>query len=330
MSAASGSSAARFPLLGALQPGTVQRHEVTLPGAALADERWPVISVSGAAPGPALFVNAGVHGGEYPAVESVIQLGQLLNPNELAGTVVLLPVLNLPAFRQRSMYVCPVDNLNPNRQFPGSPSGSYSQQLVHALTEEFIARADYYIDLHGGDIVEDLAPFAICRQGSDPVDQRALELARLFGLPYVLAVDSSFQSGSGTLSYNAGAARGVPSLIAEAGGLGLLRQGDVDLLVNGVLRVLAHLGMRAATVPAAPAPSVLSEFRWIYSQHAGLFYPSVKIEDQVSQGQVVGRIGSLFGDTLEEVTAPVDGPVLFVMVNPSVPANGLLMGIGVS
>lgn len=330
MTAASGSGAsARFPLLEPLQPGTVQRHEVTLPGAALAGERWPVISVSGVESGPVLFVNAGVHGGEYPAVESVIRLGKL-NPRELAGTLVLLPVLNLPAFRQRSMYVCPVDNLNPNRQFPGSPNGSYSQQLVYALTEEFIARADYHIDLHGGDIVEDLAPFAICRQGSDPVDQTALELARLFGLPYVLAVDASFQAGSGTLSYNAGAARGVPSFIAEAGGLGLLQQGDVDLLVNGVLRVMAHLGMRAATVPAAPAPTVLTEFRWLYTQHAGLFYPWVKINDRVTEGQVVGRIGSLFGDTLEEITAPVDGPVLFVMVNPSVPANGLLMGIGVS
>jgi len=62
-----------IPILGELTPGTIQRHLIKLPGAALAnDEPRPVISVAGAKPGPVLFVNAGVHGGEYPAVEAVI------------------------------------------------------------------------------------------------------------------------------------------------------------------------------------------------------------------------------------------------------------------
>jgi predicted deacylase len=319
----------RFPILGPLTPGTKQRHEVTLPGAALANDRWPVITIAGSRPGPVLFVNAGVHGAEYPAIESVIQLSQLLEPDELSGTVVLLPVLNLPAFRQRSMFVCPVDNVNPNRMFPGDPQGSYSEQLVYALTEEFIAHADYFIDLHGGDLVEELIPFSICRRGDSPVEATALELSRVFGLPYVLAVARDMQQTKGTLSYNAGAGRGVPSFIAEAGSIGLLRQEDVDLLVNGVLRVLAHLGMRQASVPPAPPSTVLTDFVWLYCQQAGLFYPSVSIGDMVEQGRQIGRVGSLFGDTLEEITAPVSGRVLFVTVNPSVQSNSLLMGIGV-
>jgi len=114
-----------IPILGELTPGTTQRHLIKLPGAALAnDEPRPVISVAGTKPGPMLFVNAGVHGGEYPAVEAVIRLGKTLDPKKISGTVILMPVLNLPAFRTRTPFVCPIDNVNPNRVFPGDPRGS--------------------------------------------------------------------------------------------------------------------------------------------------------------------------------------------------------------
>ena len=319
-----------IPILGPLEAGTTQRHMVTLPGEALRDEQRAVITVTGTKPGPLLFVNAGVHGGEYPAVETVIRLGTDLDAGEIAGTVVLMPVLNLPAFWQRSMFVCPVDNVNPNRVFPGDPQGTYSEQMVHALLNEFIVHADAYIDLHGGDIPEALVPFSICRKGSEPADVKAVELARVFGLPYLLTVDRPIQQAKGSSSYVAAAERGVPGVLAEAGGVGQLQQDAVGLLTDGVHRVMAHLGMREATAPAVPPPTVLTAFEWLYTQHAGMFYPSVAVNDEVEAGQEIGSVGSLFGDTLERIIAPVTGRVLFLTINPAVRANGLLMGIGVS
>src|SRR5690349_9110481 len=93
-----------FPLLGKLTPGSTERHLVTLPGSLLNDEPRPVITVTGAKPGPVLFINAGVHGGEYPAIEAVIRLGKTLDPAAIAGAVILMPVLNLPAFRTRTPF----------------------------------------------------------------------------------------------------------------------------------------------------------------------------------------------------------------------------------
>jgi predicted deacylase len=74
---------------------------------------------------------------------------------------------------------------------------------------------------------------------------------------------------------------------------------------------------------------LLTGFEWVYAKHAGMFYPRVTAGDLVRKGQEIGSIGSLFGDTLEAVVAPVEGVVLFLTINPSVLEKGLLMGIGV-
>jgi len=326
-------------ILGELTPGATQRHLVKLPGAELAnDEPRPVISVAGAKPGPVLFVNAGVHGGEYPAVEAVIGLGKTLDPKKISGTVILMPVLNLPAFRARTPFVCPIDNVNPNRVFPGDPRGSYSEQMTHALINEFVVHADAYVDLHGGDIPEALVPFVICRSGNDDVSERSKAIAMAFGLPYVLTVDKPVQPSKGSSSYAAAAEKGVPSILAEAGGVGQMQEDAVELLVNGVVNVMRHLGMIAGEHPHLnPLPNkgeegsatVLTKFEWVYTKSAGVWYPKVGAGDVVNKGEQIGTVGDLFGDTLERIISPVNGVVLFLTINPSVLENGLLMGIGV-
>jgi predicted deacylase len=73
---------------------------------------------------------------------------------------------------------------------------------------------------------------------------------------------------------------------------------------------------------------LLTGFEWVYATNPGMFYPSVAADDTVERGEEIGTVGSLFGETLETVVAPVSGRVLFLTINPAVLASGLLMGIG--
>ena len=340
-------------ILGDLNAGTTQRHLIELPGAALAnDEPRPVISVAGSKPGPVLFVNAGVHGGEYPAVEAVIRLGKTLDPKKISGTVILMPVLNLPAFRTRTPFVCPIDNVNPNRVFPGDPRGSYSEQMTHACINEFVVHADAYVDLHGGDIPEALVPFVICRSEAGLADSKARDvaarskqIAMAFGLPYVLTVSKPVQpskghrAGAGGLSsYAAAADKGIPAILAEAAGAGQMQEEAVSLLVIGVANVMRNLGMiedarfeshiansetnskpkPKKTARSAVTTTVLTKFDWIYTKSTGVWYPKVAEGDAVREGEQIGTVGDLFGDTLEEIASPVNGVVLFLTISPSV------------
>lgn len=320
----------RFPILGPRERGARAHHQVALPGALLAGETWTVTSITGARPGPALLVNAGIHGAEYPAIQAAIETGATLDPATLRGTVVVVPVVSLPMFRARAMFTMPQDGKNPNRFFPGSPDGSYSEQLAWAFTTQFIDQADAHVDLHGGDMVEALEPFSICSAGPSEAHRKSFEYALAFGLPWLLAIDRPVQPSAGSTTNAAAAARGIPSFIAEAGGCGLLEAEPTQLLVNGVRRLLGHLEMIGdAPPPPQTPPTVLSAFEWLYTPTAGMFYPSVRVSDEVSAGQVVGTIGSLTGATLDEIRAPVTGRVLFLTSSPAMQENGLLMGIGV-
>jgi hypothetical protein len=298
-------------------------------------------------------------------------LGKTLDPKKISGTVILMPVLNLPAFRTRTPFVCPIDNVNPNRVFPGDPRGSYSEQMTHACINEFVVHADAYVDLHGGDIPEALVPFVICRAGNDEVAKKSKAIAMAFGLPYVLTVSKPVQpskghrAGAGGLSsYAAAAEKGIPAILAEAGGVGQMQEEAVELLANGVVNVMHHLAMienvehvletakvearmsndktnskakktargAVATAKASAAntaaSTLLTKFEWLYTTRTGVWYPKVAPGDAVTEGEQIGTVGDLFGDTLEEIVSPVDGVVLFLTINPSVFENGLLMGIG--
>lgn len=276
----------------------------------------PFTTVHGAKPGPRLLVTAGIHGAEYASIEAALRLAST-DPASLSGTLVVIPIVNLPAFRSRSIYINPVDGKNLNRCFPGDAGGSYAEQLACWLTEQAIRGSDAYIDLHGGDLIEALTPFTLYVEG----DPAGLELAQVFGIPLLVS------TGPRGTTTAAGFQNGVPSILAEAGGNGLWPQQDVALLEQGVRRVMQHLGMLAGSPEPKPTQR-LSQFAWLRSEHDGLWYPSVGAGAKVMAGQDLGRITDPFGQVLQPVTAPIAGVTLFAVTSLAINNGDPLYGIG--
>jgi predicted deacylase len=319
-------------------PTTLNRRTLDLAGIEV-----PVVEAAGSGDGPQLTVIAGVHGCEYASMAAVRQWSAALAAMNLRGSVRAVPVLNLPAFRERSPFVVPDDGKNLNRCFPGDPDGTLADRLAHATFTQLIAGSDAVIDAHCGDLPEALEPFTLYEAG--PAEDRALALALAYGLGFVIRQEPGpGRAVAGTTSA-AAAAVGIPAITAEAGGCGLIEQAAVDLHVRGLNRVLAALGMldeptegqtgngtrrtaRQETTPE-PAPTMLSRFIWLRCDHAGWWQPVVRPGDAVAAGQLLGTVTSVDGgQVMQSITAPVDGVPMFITSSPAVEADGLLLGLG--
>ncbi len=299
----------------------------------------PVVEVTGSGDGPRLTVIAGVHGCEYASMAGVRQWSAGLGALDLRGSVLAVPVLNLPAFEARSPFVIPQDGKNLNRCFPGDAGGTLTERFAHAAFTKLIVGSDAVIDAHCGDQPEALEPFALYDAG--PAQERALGLALAYGLGYIIRQEPGPGRPIGGTSSSAAAEIGIPAITAEAGGCGIIEAAAVGQHVRGLNQVLAHLGMvadagdaGAAGVPASAdgagaAPVRLSRFIWLRCAEAGWWSPAVEPGEPVAEGQVLGTVSTLDGaEVLQTIVAPTDGVPMFITSSPAVAADGLLLGLG--
>ena len=302
---------------------TVNRRSFDLAGLDV-----PALEITGTADGPLLTVIAGVHGCEYSSQAGLRAWAGRLAGRELRGRVVAVPVLNLPSFWARTPFVVPEDGKNLNRQFPGNASGSLAERLAYDTFTKVITGSDALIDMHAGDMVEALQPFALYDAG--PSEARAREMASAYGLGYVIRQEPGPDRAVGGTSSAAAAEIGIPAIIAEAGGCGLVERAAVEAHVRGLNRVLALLGMSEGPMPDdGPPPTYLQRFLWLHGRDKGWWEPAVQVGEAVAEGQVIGTVSSIDGtQTLETITAPADGVLIFITSSPAVAAGGLLLGLG--
>lgn len=309
--------------------GTRRRGYLRFSHPTLAEWAWPYTVIRGAEDGPHLAVISGVHPAEYPAIEANIRFARDLDPRSLRGTVVSLPLIDVPAFLTRTPFVCPIDGKNPNRCMPGDPHGTFTEVMNDALFRAIIRPADALVDLHGGDMVEALVPFTIyATGGGDAVDARARAMGLAYGLPYLVA-SAPQRGGSGGTTVRAAADAGIPAILTEAGACGLLTELETRQHEDGLSNILRHLGMTEGNVPAPLTPIIeLDRFTVVSAPTEGMWYPGVIVGDLVLAGETVGRIGSLFGDHLADITAPHDGYILYATSSPAMREGGLALAIG--
>ena len=293
----------------ASKPGTRSSGFLTIGETPSDPIRVPIVIVQGRRPGPRLCLTAGVHASEYPGIDAVMQTVQGLDPEELSGTVVAVPVVNPPMFQRRSGFLSPIDGLNLNRSAPGRADGTISEVLAYVLLNEVIGSCQYHIDCHGGDLGEILWPYAgYAMTGNSELDTKGEKLARL----YSPCIVSLYREGSGlpptmgSLTSQA-ASQGVVSILAEAGGNGTLELDDVHIHLRGIRNVMRFLDM----LPGEPDPvgdrtTPVGQFV-VSAQRGGLLRLKIEIGEEIREQQEIAEVCNLFGEVVEQIRSPHDG-----------------------
>src|SRR5580692_214295 len=285
----------------------------------------PYVNVVGeAGEGPHLTVIAGVHGTEYTSIAAARELIAELRPAELSGTVTVAPVINLPAFWERTPFVVPFDGKNLNRSFPGDADGTAAERIAHAVTRFLIKGSDYLIDLHAGDVPEALEPFVL--YDASPVERQARELALSYGLGHMVRQSPDGRTVAGTTSA-AAADLGIPSFTAESGECGVLARDAVDRHLRGLRNVLRHLRLLPGEAVVFDPPVEHDGWIWMRTTDAGWWQPAVETGASVAEGDLLGTVSPIIGGTPTRITAPAPGVPLFITSSPAVSADGLLLGL---
>jgi uncharacterized protein len=291
------------------EPGTTVRGIVPADLGTLTVD-VPLALVAGARPGPRVVITGGVHGGEFTGVDAAHRLAALLDAEEVSGQVLICIVANpLAAYRGR-LNVSSIDGVNINRVFPGDPQGSPTERMAAWIFAQLIDGADAYLDLHSGGIDQTLRHFVGVRlTGEADVDATTVAMARAVGIEDVIFG----QNAEGGNSHAAAARQGVPAILVETSQLGERDPAVIGGLVDGLKAVLRRLGVLESD---GSEPAAVREWVWsgeVASDVTGLWYPEFTAGDNVTDGQIIGRIVDPADGREHVVHAPASGKVFYGM-----------------
>lgn len=294
--------------------------EIQVPSGVDSGTSIPVAVVQGAKPGSVFAVISGAHGTEYASIIAAMRLIERIDPAKLSGTVIIAPLLNRPSFERMRVHTNPTDEKGMNASYPGNPGGTQTDRALALVAHEILDRADIVIDLHNGDLDEDLRPYSYwMRTGKADLDSATRRMALAFGLNHIIVTNVDVSNPAQTRSASGYMlAKGKRTIVAEAGRSGLVPPEDLRSLVDGCLNVLVSLGMLAQ--PARPAPSAITWLgggQRVRADSAGVWFPSARRDQLVRKGAELGYITDFLGRKTKTVTSPIDGRITFIRGVPS-------------
>lgn len=284
-----------------IDPGERTHFQVPLPSqSSYMPISMPVHVHHGRQDGPVLFLSAAIHGDEINGIEIIRQVLSHAAINQMRGTLIAAPIVNVYGFSTHTRYL--PDRRDLNRSFPGSPHGSLASRLAHVFGSEIVARSSHGIDLHTGANHRTNHPHI----RADLDDPETLALARAFEVPVI--INANLRDGS--LRQYA-SERGVRILLYEAGEALRFDALAIRAGVRGVLNVMASLGMIRRRKERTTQPALLAQSStWVRAPAGGLMRVAVKLGSRVEKGETLGTIADAVGQTLAEVEAPFTGIVI--------------------
>ncbi len=317
------------------RPGEKANGYIQVPAGVDAAANIPVIVINGARPGPTLAMVAGTHGTEYASILALQKLGHTVEPDRLTGALVIVPLVNLASFAQKVPHLNPVDGKNMNRLFPGKADGTQTERADYAISKQVVDKCDYLIDLHGGDLDENLRRYSYwANTGKETLDTTSRGMVMAFGLDHIIIQDyrpssANPLSKTGPTSLSRYAEQmGKPAVVAEAGHAGTSAAEDIDSLMQGVYGVMRHLKMWPGDPAPVEHPVWIARINTLTSEQEGVFYPLIGPEAYVSKGMTVGYVTDYYGKRTWDAKAPVSGVIIYIGAVPSMAKGGTVAYIG--
>ncbi len=261
----------------------------------------PVHVIHGKKPGPVLFLSGAVHGDEINGVEIIRRILTNSLVNNLKGTLLAVPVVNIYGFINKTRYL--PDRRDLNRTFPGSETGSLAARMANVFLREIVLKCTYGIDLHTAAIHRDNFPHVRALM-DDPETER---IARAFSLPVIL--NTSVVAGS--LRESAEKA-GVTVIVYEAGEALRFDDDSIQRGEQGILSVMREIGMLPTMkkVRTRAEPLVALSSTWVRAPQSGILRTIKVLGAKVYKNELMGIISDPFGNKEQEVRATANGIII--------------------
>ncbi len=268
----------------------------------------PVTVINGVEEGARLWINGAIHGDEINGVEIIRQVVNSINPYQLKGTLIAVPIVNIFGFIEQSRYL--PDRRDLNRCFPGSETGSLASRLANLFMREIVAKSTHGIDLHTAAIHRINLP----QIRANLEDEETYRCAKAFDSPVTLHANTRDGSMRQAVS-----SKGIPILLYEGGEALRFNSEAIAIGVRGIFRVMETLNMYCLPTSDSPHQSYqLTQSKWIRASRSGLFLLHTELGAIVEKKQLIGMITDALGNKTIAVKASCRGIVISHVQNPLV------------
>ncbi len=302
---------------GAVEPGETANVRYSVSETYLGDPvRIPVTIVNGPDPGPTVFLSAALHGDELNGIEVVREVANEWDHDEIAGTVICLPVVNVPAFLAQQRYL-PIYERDLNRAFPGSPKGTSARRIAHDIWRNFIEPCDLGVDFH----TSTRGRTNMLHVRGDLSDDTVDRISRAFASHVI--IDST---GPGGTLRRAATDAGVPTITVEMGEAHRFQRRFIDRALAGVESVFAEFDIMPTETVTWPGWRTIvreeDEKTWLRATAGGIVEMQAGRGALVQEGQEICRITNPFQTDWTSIEAPFTGLLVGILQNPVVyPGN---------